>query len=128
MTSFDDRASSDDYVDESRLLLHKENVDLDEHSGRLTIVLGRWTGYTSVRPPGGPFRPGFWRSPLRGPWLTAVFSVVLLVGMTLMFFTGLASYAAYDPNLARVNDTTPDKGLLGSWLPTWPASRRGCTG
>jgi DMSO/TMAO reductase YedYZ molybdopterin-dependent catalytic subunit len=54
--------------------------------------------------------------------LTAVFSVVLLFGMTLMFLTGVASYAAYNPNLARVNDTTPDKGLLGSWLPTWPAS------
>ena len=122
MTSFDDRASSEDYVEESRLLVHKENVDLDKHPGRLTTVLGRWTGYVAARRPGGPFRPGFWRSPLRGPWLTAVFSVVLLVGMTLMFLTGLASYAAYDPNLARVNDTTPDKGLLGSWLPTWPAS------
>ncbi|MGH3983563.1 MAG: molybdopterin-dependent oxidoreductase, partial [Pseudonocardiaceae bacterium] len=31
------------------------------------------------------------------------------------------SYAAYNPNLAPGNDTTPDKGLLGSWLPTWPA-------
>ena len=74
MTSFDDRASSEDYVDESRLLVHQENVDLDKHPGRLTTVLGRWTGYAAARRPGGPFRPGFWRSPLRGPWLTAVFS------------------------------------------------------
>jgi hypothetical protein len=42
--------------------------------------------------------------------------------MTLMFLAGLASYAAYNPNLARVNDTTPNKGLLGSWLPTWPTN------
>ncbi|MGH3718144.1 MAG: molybdopterin-dependent oxidoreductase [Pseudonocardiaceae bacterium] len=72
-------------------------------------------------PPPGPFRAGFWRSPLRGPWFTAVLSVALLPGITLMFLTGLASYAAYNPNLAPGNDTTPDKGLLGSWLPGWPA-------
>jgi DMSO/TMAO reductase YedYZ molybdopterin-dependent catalytic subunit len=51
-----------------------------------------------------------------------MFSVVLLPGITLLFITGLASYAAYNPNLAPVNDTTPNKGLLGSWLPNWPAS------
>ena len=72
-------------------------------------------------PPPGPFRARFWRSPLRGPWFTAVLSVALLPGITLMFLTGLASYAAYDPNLAPGNDTTPHKGLLGSWLPGWPA-------
>ncbi|HVE95769.1 MAG TPA: molybdopterin-dependent oxidoreductase [Pseudonocardiaceae bacterium] len=72
--------------------------------------------------PPGPFRAGFWRSPLRGPWFTAVLGAALLPGITLLFITGLASYAAYNPNLAPGNDTTPDKGLLGSWLPTWPAS------
>ena len=77
-------------------------------------MLRRWA-------PPGPFRAGFWRSPLRGPWFTAVLSVALLPGITLMFLTGLASYAAYNPNLAPGNDTTPDKGLLGSWLPIWPA-------
>jgi DMSO/TMAO reductase YedYZ molybdopterin-dependent catalytic subunit len=50
-----------------------------------------------------------------------VLSVVLLPGITLLFLTGLASYAAYNPNLALGNDTTPGKGLLGSWLPAWPA-------
>jgi hypothetical protein len=48
-------------------------------------------------------------------------SVALLPGITLMFLTGLASYAAYNPNLAPGNDTTPDKGSLRSWLPDWPA-------
>lgn len=84
-------------------------------------MLGRWVRWVAEHPPPGPFRARFWRSPLRGPWLTSVLSVALLPGITLMFLTGLASYAAYDPNLARGNDTTPDKGLLGSWLPTWPA-------
>ncbi len=84
-------------------------------------VLPRWARQAVEKPPPGPFRPGFWRSPLRGPWFTAVLSVALLPGITLMFLTGLASYAAYNPNLAPGNDTTPDKGLLGSWLPGWPA-------
>jgi DMSO/TMAO reductase YedYZ molybdopterin-dependent catalytic subunit len=87
----------------------------------MTVVLPRWARRVVEKPPPGPFRAGFWRSPLRGPWFTAVLSVVLLPGILLMFLTGLASYAAYDPNLARGNDTTPDKGLLGSWLPGWPA-------
>ncbi|MGI8761398.1 MAG: molybdopterin-dependent oxidoreductase [Jatrophihabitantaceae bacterium] len=70
-------------------------------------------------PPPGPFRRGFWRSPVRGPWLTAVFGLVLLVGITIVFVTGLLSYAAYNPNL-HGNDTTPDKGLLGFYLFSWP--------
>src|SRR5205823_6032895 len=30
-----------------------------------------------IRPP-GPFRPEFWRSPLRGPWLTSALGSLLL--------------------------------------------------
>ncbi|MFC9537159.1 MULTISPECIES: molybdopterin-dependent oxidoreductase [unclassified Streptomyces] len=64
--------------------------------------------------------PDPWRSPLRGPRFTAVLGLVLLVGMTLLFVTGLLSYAAYNPNLAAVNDKTPGKGLLGFYLFSWP--------
>ena len=71
-------------------------------------------------PPPGPFRPGFWRSPIRGPWLTAVFGLILLVGITILFVTGLLSYAAYNPDLGAINDQTPDKGVLGFYLFTWP--------
>ncbi|MGV4981184.1 molybdopterin-dependent oxidoreductase [Streptomyces sp. NRAIS4] len=67
-----------------------------------------------------PTSPGFWRSPLRGPWLTSVLGLVLLVGITVLFVTGLVSYAAYNPGLARVNDQTPDKGVLGFYLFAWP--------
>ncbi|MFE7093093.1 molybdopterin-dependent oxidoreductase [Streptomyces erythrochromogenes] len=73
-------------------------------------------------PPPGPARPGFWRSPLRGPWLTGVFGLVLVVGIPVLFVTGLLSYAAYNPDLAPRNDQTPDKGLLGFYLFTWPTS------
>ncbi|MGC9543429.1 molybdopterin-dependent oxidoreductase [Streptomyces sp. UG1] len=67
-----------------------------------------------------PFSPSFWRSPLRGPRLTSVLGVVLLGGITVLFVTGLVSYAAYNPNLAPVNDKTPDKGVLGFYLFSWP--------
>jgi DMSO/TMAO reductase YedYZ molybdopterin-dependent catalytic subunit len=67
----------------------------------------------------GPFRRSFWRSPLRGPWLTAILGCVLLVGITVVFVTGLLSYAAYDPRLPG-NDKTPGKGVLGFYLFTWP--------
>lgn len=69
--------------------------------------------------PPGPFRPDFWRSPVRGPWLTAVLGVILLIGLTIVVLTGLLSYAAYNPSLSG-NDTTPDKGLLGFYLFSWP--------
>jgi len=44
----------------------------------------------------------------------------LLVGVSVLFVTGLLSYAAYNPGLSPVNDTTPGKGLLGFFLFSWP--------
>ncbi|MFJ7061846.1 molybdopterin-dependent oxidoreductase [Streptomyces microflavus] len=67
-----------------------------------------------------PADHGFWRSPVRGVRFTAVLGVVLLAGLTLLFVTGLLSYAAYNPDLDPVNDKTPDKGLLGFYLFAWP--------
>ncbi|MFE7895500.1 molybdopterin-dependent oxidoreductase [Streptomyces sp. NPDC057412] len=67
-----------------------------------------------------PVSPRFWRSPLRGTWLTSVLGVVLLAGVPLLFVTGLLSYAAYNPGLSPLNDKTPDKGLLGFYLFSWP--------
>lgn len=69
-----------------------------------------------------PTSPGFWRSPLRGPWFTSVLGLVLLAGITVLFVTGLVSYAAYNPDLSPVNDQTPDKGLLGFYLFAWPTN------
>ncbi|MEU3833447.1 molybdopterin-dependent oxidoreductase [Streptomyces microflavus] len=67
-----------------------------------------------------PADPGFWRSPVRGARFTAVLGLVLLAGLTLVFVTGLLSYAAYNPDLDPVNDKTPDKGWLGFYLFAWP--------
>jgi DMSO/TMAO reductase YedYZ molybdopterin-dependent catalytic subunit len=71
-------------------------------------------------PPPGPFRRSFWRSPVRGPWLTSVLGLVLLASIPVMFVTGLLSYAAYNPDLSPVNDLTPGKGVLGFYLFSWP--------
>ncbi|NKI41012.1 molybdopterin-dependent oxidoreductase [Streptomyces sp. LD120] len=76
-----------------------------------------------LRPPAHPVlptSPGFWRSPLRGPWFTSVLGLVLLFGLLVVFVTGLLSYAAYNPSLSPVNDKTPDKGVLGFYLFDWP--------
>jgi DMSO/TMAO reductase YedYZ molybdopterin-dependent catalytic subunit len=71
-------------------------------------------------PPPGPTRRSFWRSPVRGPWLTSVFGLMLLLSIPVMFATGLLSYAAYNPDLSPINDETPGKGVLGFYLFSWP--------
>jgi DMSO/TMAO reductase YedYZ molybdopterin-dependent catalytic subunit len=69
--------------------------------------------------PPGALRASAFRSPLRGPWLTSVLGLVLLVGLPVMAVTGLLSYAAYDPRLPG-NDQTPGAGLLKFYLFSWP--------
>ena len=73
----------------------------------------------AVRQPPGPFQPGFWRSPLRGRWLTSLLGLVLLVGLPVIAITGLLSYAAYNPRL-HGNDETPGAPLLKFFLFSWP--------
>jgi DMSO/TMAO reductase YedYZ molybdopterin-dependent catalytic subunit len=46
------------------------------------------------------FRSPF-RSPLRGPWLTSVFGLVLLIAMPIVIITGLLSYIAYAPQFGQ---------------------------
>ena len=75
----------------------------------------------AAEPPPGPFRGRWWKSPVRGPWLTSFFGSILLVGIPVEFVTGLVSYASYNPRLAG-NDTTPGKGILGFYLFNWITS------
>ena len=69
--------------------------------------------------PPGPFRPSFWRSPLRGPWLTALLGSVLLVLVTIVAVTGFLSHTAYQPDLAGNAIVDPGRDLPLSF--TWPA-------
>ena len=69
----------------------------------------------------GPFRPEFWPSPLRGPWLTSALGSLLLVLVSIVIATGFLSHVAYEPDL-RGNAIVPagsDLPLLFSW-PTSP--------
>jgi DMSO/TMAO reductase YedYZ molybdopterin-dependent catalytic subunit len=71
--------------------------------------------------PPGPFRETFWRSPLRGPWLTSVLGSLLLVLVSIVIVTGFLSHVAYEPDL-RGNAIVPagaDLPLLFGW-PTAP--------
>jgi DMSO/TMAO reductase YedYZ molybdopterin-dependent catalytic subunit len=61
-----------------------------------------------VKTPPGLFRPGFWRSPLRGPWMTAVLGSVLLVLVGIVALTGFLSHAAYQPDLGNNALVEPD--------------------
>lgn len=74
-------------------------------------------------PPPGPFRPTFWRSPLRGAWLTTLVGSLLLVAMTIVAATGFLSHAAYNPDLGRnaIVDRGHDFQLFVFDWPTHPS-------
>jgi DMSO/TMAO reductase YedYZ molybdopterin-dependent catalytic subunit len=61
---------------------------------------GFWRAVERRRPP-GLGRTRAWRSPLRGPWLTSVFGVVLLAMLPLVIITGLLDYIAYGPQFGQ---------------------------
>jgi DMSO/TMAO reductase YedYZ molybdopterin-dependent catalytic subunit len=63
---------------------------------------------------------GGWRSPLRGPWLTSVLSLVLLVGLPVVTLTGLLSYIAYGPQFGQA--IPADVGWLRLPGFEWPTS------
>jgi DMSO/TMAO reductase YedYZ molybdopterin-dependent catalytic subunit len=70
--------------------------------------------------PPGPTRPTFWRSPLRGPWLTATLGSLLLPLVLVVAATGFFSNAAYQPALGR-NALIPPGGPQPFGF-GWPAS------
>ncbi len=74
-----------------------------------------------MRPPPGPFRPAFWRSPLRGPWLTSALGSLLLPAFLVVAATGFLSHAAYGPDLG-MNAIVPRDDDLPLPLPDWPTS------
>jgi DMSO/TMAO reductase YedYZ molybdopterin-dependent catalytic subunit len=72
------------------------------------------------KPPPGPFQPAFWRSPLRGPWLTAVLGLVLLIGLPIVIVTGLLSNDGYQPGLGANGLGRDIGGPLDLYLFAWP--------
>jgi DMSO/TMAO reductase YedYZ molybdopterin-dependent catalytic subunit len=83
----------------------------------------RLPGVSPSKPPPGPFREGFWRSPLRGPWLTAVLGLVLLIGLPIVIVTGMLSNVAYQPGLSAANALGRNiGGPLDFYLFAWPTN------
>jgi len=79
-------------------------------------------------PPFPPFRPDFWRSPLRGPWLTTVLGTLLLGGVTVVALTGFLSHAAYEPGIGANGIVDPARDLpFGIGWPASPAWLYGLT-
>ena len=78
--------------------------------------------------PPGPFRPGFWRSPLRGPWLTSALGSILLILIAIVATTGFLSHAAYMPDLGQQRDRAegPRPAVIASFF-DWPTARAGST-
>jgi DMSO/TMAO reductase YedYZ molybdopterin-dependent catalytic subunit len=77
-------------------------------------------------PPPGVQRLAQWpihfRSPLRGPWLTSVFGLVLLLTLPIVIITGLLSYIAYAPQFGQAipNDVSWLRLPAFAW-PTRPS-------
>jgi DMSO/TMAO reductase YedYZ molybdopterin-dependent catalytic subunit len=67
----------------------------------------------------GPFRAEFWRSPLRGRWLTSWLGLVLLLGIPVVAITGLLSNVAYQPGLGD-NAVGTGVGRLDFIPFSWP--------
>ncbi len=73
-------------------------------------------------PERGPFDRDFWRSPLRGEWLTSFLGSMLLPLVLIAGITGFLSHAAYDPDLGANGITGGfDDGFYFFDWPTNPA-------
>jgi DMSO/TMAO reductase YedYZ molybdopterin-dependent catalytic subunit len=73
-------------------------------------------------PPPGPFRRSFWRSPLRGPWMTSALGAALLPLIAICALTGFLSHAAYNPDLGDNSVTGPGSAPFDLYFFDWPTS------
>ncbi len=103
-------------VEPRNLDLKPEDCDNPERA-EYGFPVALWRALGSRRPPGLP-SSGAWRSPLRGPWLTSVFGVVLLAALPLVIITGLLDYVAYSPQFGQAQPA--DVGWLHLPIFTWP--------
>ena len=75
------------------------------------------------RPLSGPFRPEFWRSPLRGPWLTSFLGTLLVPAITVIAATGFLDHWAHYPELGGNGTVGPsgDIPVLFHFPASWPS-------
>ncbi len=76
-----------------------------------------------LNPRPGPFRPDFWRSPLRGPWLTSFLGTLLVPTITVIAVSGFISHWAYHPELAGNATINPafDIPVFFQLPQSWPS-------
>jgi DMSO/TMAO reductase YedYZ molybdopterin-dependent catalytic subunit len=70
-----------------------------------------------------PFRPEFWRSPLRGPWLTSFLGTLLVPAITVIALTGFTDHWAHYPELGGNGTVGPggDIPVLFHFPASWPS-------
>ena len=70
-----------------------------------------------------PFRPEFWRSPIRGPWLTSFLGTLLVPAITVIAVTGFIDHWAYYPELGGNGTVGPsgDIPVLFHFPTSWPS-------
>ena len=69
-----------------------------------------------------PFRPEYWRSPLRGPWLTSFLGTLLVPAIAVIALTGFIDHWAHYPQFAGNDGVGPsgDIPVLFHFPASWP--------
>ena len=85
--------------------------------GRETRETADRSSRLSDRP--SPSAPEFWRSPLRGPWLTSFLGTLLIPAVAVMLLTGFISHWAYYPEGTVDGRDLPVLFHIPASWPTW---------
>ena len=74
-------------------------------------------------PSASPFRPEFWRSPIRGPWLTSFLGTLLVPAIAVVAVTGFIDHWAHYPQFAGNDGVGPsgDIPVLFHFPTSWPS-------
>ena len=78
---------------------------------------------SSRRATSNPVSPMFWRSPIRGPWLTSFLGALLVPSIAVIALTGFVDHWAHYPQFAG-NDTVGTSGdipVLFHFPASWPS-------
>jgi Oxidoreductase molybdopterin binding domain len=77
----------------------------------------------SKQPLAAPFRPEFWRSPLRGPWLTSFLGTLLIPAFAVVAVTGFIDHWAHYPQFSGNDGVGPsgDIPVLFHFPASWPS-------
>ncbi len=66
-----------------------------------------------------PFRPEFWRSPVRGPWLTSFLGTLLVPAIAVIALTGFIDHWAWYPGLQGQGTFGPELFHFPASWPSW---------